>query len=301
MSAPSSGGTASPLAAGARRARGLIGIELAKQWRRPRAWVTLLAMAAIPAVLTLVIGTTRPTLAERIGDFGSVVTNSSGLTMPLIALSAMQLFLLPLAVAVFAGECVAGEASWGSLRYLLARPVSRGRVLWAKVAVAGAYSLAAVALAVLVALVAGVLAFGVHPLTMLDLRHTTPFLVASSKLAPLAACGRLALASAYELAMLSSTFAFALLLSTLSARPFSAVAGGVGLGLFSRALDNVPGLHALSPWLPVTDSSSSLWTGFFTQPMQTNGLAHDLAVQACYSGVFLMLAAIRFTRSDVLA
>ena len=50
MSAPSSGGTASPLAAATWRGCGLIGIELAKQWRRPRAWVTLLTMAAIPAV-----------------------------------------------------------------------------------------------------------------------------------------------------------------------------------------------------------------------------------------------------------
>ena len=42
---------------------------------------------------------------------------------------------------------------------------------------------------------------------------------------------------------MASTFAFALLLSTLTDSPFSAVAGGVGLGLVSRALDNVPGLH----------------------------------------------------------
>jgi ABC-2 type transport system permease protein len=279
----------------------VIAAELRKQALRPRAWVTLAAMAAIPAVLTLVLGATRPALAERVGDYGSVVTDSSGLTLPLIALSAMLLFMLPLAVAVFAGECVAGEASWGSLRYLLARPVARWRVLGAKTAVAGLFATAAVLVVVVVALASGALAFGLHPLTVLDLQHTTPFVVASAKLAPLAAIGRIGLATAYVLAMLASTFAFALLLSTLTVRPFSAVAGAVGLTLVSRALDNVPGLHSLSPWLPVTDRATNLWTGFFTRPMQTAGVGHALLVQAIYTGAFAACAVIWFARKDVLS
>jgi ABC-2 type transport system permease protein len=269
----------------------VIAVELFKQIRRPRGWVTLGVVAVIPAVLTLVIGLSRARLAERVGDWGSVVSDTSGLTMPLVALSAMLLFLLPLTVAIFAGETVAGEASWGSLRYLLARPVSRRRVLAAKATVAAVYSVAAVLVAMLVSLATGVLAFGWHPLTMLDLQHTTPFIVAAAKFTPLTALGRLALATG---------FVIALFLSTLTDRPFSAVAGGVGLSLFSRALDNIPGLHALSPWLPVTDSGTTLWTGFFTRPIQTAGVAHVLEVQAAYTVVFLAAALVRFTRSDVL-
>jgi ABC-2 type transport system permease protein len=279
----------------------VIAIEMVKQSRRPRTWATLLVMIALPVLLTAVIGTTRPTIAERIGDYGSVVTDTSGLAMPLIALSAMLLFLLPLVVAIFAGECVAGEASWGSLRYLVARPVARWRILGAKAAVAAMYSVGAVVLVVVVSLAAGTIAFGWHPLTVLDLQHTTPFVVASAKFRPLTAAVRLALATGYVLATLTSTFAFALCLSTLTAHPFSAVAGGVGLSLVSRALDNIPGMHALSPWLPVTDTSSSLWTGFFTQPMQTGGIGHVLAVQASYTAVFLIAAVVWFTRSDVLS
>jgi ABC-2 type transport system permease protein len=279
----------------------VIAIELSKQARRPRGWVTLGVMATIAALLTLVIGVSRATIAERVGDWGSVVTNTSGLTMPLIALSAAILFLLPLAVAIFAGETVASEASWGSLRYLLARPVSRWRVLGAKATVAVAYSIAAVLIVVLTSLATGVLAFGWHPLTVLDLQHTSPFVVASATFKPLAALGNLAIATGYVICTLASTFAFALFLSTLTSRPFSAVAGGVGLSLFSRALDNIPGLHALSPWLPVTDNATSLWTGFFTRPAQTAGVAHVLEVQAVYTAVFLTAAVVRFARSDVLS
>ena len=279
----------------------LIAIEATKQARRLRSLVTLAALALLTAALTLVIGISQPSLAERIGDWGSVVTNTTGLTMPLITLSAMLLFLLPLAVAIFAGETVAGEASWGSLRYLLARPVARWRVLGAKVALAACFSIAAVAIVVVVALATGAAAFGWHSLTVVDLQHTSPFIVASAKFSPWAALARTALAAVFIVCTLASTFAFALLLSTLTTSPFSAVAGGIGLTLVSRALDNVPGLHALSPWLPVTDTGSTLWTGFFTRPMQTAGLAHVLEVQAAYTAVFLGLAFLRFVRADVLS
>jgi ABC-2 type transport system permease protein len=125
----------------------VIGIELFKQLRRRSVWLTLGVLAATPALLTAVIGLTRPTLAERFGNWGSVVTDTSGLTMPLIALNAMLLFLIPLAVAIFAGESVAAEAGWGGLRYLLIRPVSRTRVLAAKAAGAAGFAATGVAVA----------------------------------------------------------------------------------------------------------------------------------------------------------
>jgi ABC-2 type transport system permease protein len=278
-----------------------IAVEFTKQARRPRGLVTLAVMAVLTALLTLVIGVSRSTIAERVGDWGSVVSNTSGLTMPLIALSATLLFLLPLAVAIFAGESVAGEASWGSLRYLLVQPVPRWRVLGAKASLAAAFSIAAVLIVVLVSLASGVIAFGWHRLTVLDLQHTSPFLIASARFSPLDGLARVGLATAFVLGTLTSTFAFALMLSTFTVRPFSAVAGGVGLSLFSRALDNVPGLHALSPWLPVTDSGTTLWTGFFTRPMQTAGVAHALEVQAGYTAAFLALALARFSRADILS
>jgi len=279
----------------------VIAAELVKQGRRPRAWVTLAVVAALPALLTLVIGTTRPAIPERFGDWGSVVTGTSGLAMPLIALSALQLFLLPLAVAIMAAEPVAGEASWGSLRYLLARPVSRSRVLAAKAAVAAGFSLAAVAAAAGSALLTGVAAFGWRPLTVLDLQRTTPFHLAQTTFAPGPATVLLGLATMLVALTMTSTFAVALLLSTLTDSPFAAAAGGVGFGLVSRALDNVPGLQGLSPWLPLTDGGSTLWTGLFLPPADAGALVHLALVQALYTLPVLAAATIRFARADVLA
>jgi ABC-2 type transport system permease protein len=278
----------------------VIGIELSKQLRRARGWTTLGVMAFIAVVLTTVIGTTRASTPERIGNWGSVVTNSSGFTLPLISLNAMLLFLLPLGVAIFAGEPVAAEASWGSLRYLLARPVARWRVLGAKAAVAAGFSAAAILVALTTSLITGIIAFGWHPLTVVDLQHTTPFHVVAATFSSLNALGRIALTTLLIFATLSSTFAVGLLLSTMTDSPFVAVAGAIGFGFASRALDNIPGLHALGSWLPMTDQDTTFWTGFFDQPLQLSGLGHLLAVQALYTGAFLVAAWLWFTRADVL-
>jgi ABC-2 type transport system permease protein len=279
----------------------MIVVELIKQARRARVWITLGLMGGVSTLLTTVIGLTRPSIPERIGNFGSVVTNTSGLTLPLIALSSLLLFFLPLGVALFAGEPVAGERAWGSLRYVLARPISRSRVLAAKAAVAGTFSVAAVGVVALSSTLTGVLAFGWRPLTVLDLQHTTPFHIAAATFSPLAAAGYIAVASAVVISTLASTFGFALFLSTFTSRPFSAVAGGVGLGLVSRALDNVPGLQPLSPWLPMTDKATTAWTGLFFRPADLAGLTHLLLVQALYTTAFLFGAWYLFTRADALA
>jgi ABC-type transport system involved in multi-copper enzyme maturation permease subunit len=78
------------------------------------------------------------------------------------------------------------------------------------------------------------------------------------------------------------------------------MAGAVGFGLVSRALDNVPGLHALGPWLPLTDGSSTLWSGVFFRHVDAGAVGHLLLVQGLYSAAFLGVAWHRFTRADVL-
>jgi len=278
----------------------VIAVETIKQVRRPLGWTVLGLMAAVPIVLTVVIGLTEPALPERVGDFGSIVTDQSGLAMPLIVLNAMVLFLLPLAVAIFAGQAVAGEAGWGSLRYLCLGPISRTRLLVAKGTVAAAYAGAALLTAVVVSLLCGVVAFGWRPLTIVDLERTTAFWVAGATFAPATALQQLAIATAIVALSLTSTFAFGLLLSTSTRSAFAAAAGAVGLGIVSRALDNIPDLSALGPWLPMTDAGTTLWTGAFTSPATLGGLPQLAAVQAAYTAVFLLAAWWRFRRGDVL-
>jgi ABC-2 type transport system permease protein len=280
---------------------GLIGIELVKQLRRAGYWAVFGALAVVALVVTVIIATTSGSTPERLGDFGSVIPNSSGFTMAPVALNSSLLFLIPLAVAIFAGESVAGEASWGSLRYLVARPVSRNRVLASKVVVAAILSLAAVVIVSAVGFLSGIAAFGWHPLSVLDLQRASPFSSGITTLSPLGALVRIVIATGIVAGAMLSTFCFTVLCSVLTDRPLTAVAGGVLLAFVSRALDNIPGLHAFGPWLPLTDRSTSLWTEVLFQPTDLGGLPHLAIVQLAYAVIFLGAAALYFNRKDVMS
>lgn len=279
----------------------MIRIELLKQFRRTSYWVVLGSLAMTSVVVTVIIRLTSASTPERLGDFGSVIPNSSGFTMATIALNSLLLFLIPLAVAIFAGESLAGEASWGGLRYLVARPVPRPRVLVSKLVVAALYSLAGVVLVSVAGLASGVAAFGWHPLSVIDLQQASPFATGLATFSPWQALGRIGLATAIVGGTMIPTFSFAALCSTLTDRPFSAVAGGVLFTFVSRALDNIPGFHALGPWLPVTDHGSGLWTEVLFQPTNLSGYPHLALVQAAYAVVFLGSGWIWFNRKDVLS
>ncbi len=278
----------------------MIAIELIKQLRRPRVWIVLTVLALVAVVVTVIISLTSGATPERIGNWGSVVPDSSGFTMALIGLNALLLFLIPLAVAIFAGESVADEAAAGGLRYLLARPVKRGRVLTSKAVVAGLLSVLAVAVVVGAGILSGLAAFGWHPLAVLDLQHSSPFSSGLSTMSPLDALGRLGLTVAVVTVTMLSTFTFAFFCSTVTDQPFTAVAGGVVFGLVSRALDNIPGLHALTPWLPLTDKGTDVWNGIFFEPTEWSGFPHLALVQGVYAAILLTGAFVVFHRRDLL-
>jgi ABC-2 type transport system permease protein len=279
----------------------VIRTELAKQWRRPRTLLTFAALASFTLVLTVALAVSGGDRLQRVGDIPLLVVPAhSGISVPVIALASTMKFFLPLAVAVFAGESVAGEASWGSLRYALARPVSRGRYLLSKLVVALGFSVAAVALVPLAALLAGAVAFGWHPFTAIDGSASMTVQGAVGTFTPVGALARLGMGTLYVAAGMMSIFAFAFLLSTLTTRPFAAVAGGVGLTIVSRILnaDYLPGVAVLNHWMPNNDVD--LWQHFFQNPSQTTGMSHFLALQLIYAATFLTGAWWWFARKDIL-
>jgi ABC-2 type transport system permease protein len=280
----------------------VIAIELRKQLGRPRTYLTYGALAAFSVALTVALQLTGASQSERVGDIPLyLVPGTSGLTVSVIALASTMKFFLPLAVAIFAGECVAGEASWGSLRYVLVRPVSRGRFLGSKLLVAALFSVVAVALVPLAALAAGTAVFGWHPLTVVDGSASTLAHTVSLRYGQGEALRRLGLSTAYVAAGMASILAFSFFLSTLTTAPFLAVAGGVFLTILSRVLnaDYLPGVAVLAPYLPNNDVD--LWQHYFQQPMQTDGMQNFLVLQVVYAGLFLGLAWWRFLRQDVLS
>ena len=269
----------------------LVRLELRTQMPRARTWLALGFSALVPVLITAAFavgGTPSATGGANETDFLLVATRS-GIDMPLAALSAMAPFLLVVLVSLFNGETLSGEAASGRLRALLARPVSRGRLLAAKGMVAVGLSVVACVAVSAAGLASGVAAFGWH-------RVVTPELVSYSQGA---AVERLALATAYVIASLAGVGAFALLVSTLTDSVIGAVSAGIGFAIVSEILDSIPALGSIRDGLPTHYMTA--WGGLFRQPVDTGPIWQGLVVQAPYVVVFCALAWWWFRRKDVLS
>src|ERR671929_1993573 len=125
-------------------------VELRKLVGRPRTWVTIALLAGLPTLVAALLRVTG--VGPRPGQgpaFLSQVLNNGAL-FPAAALALVLPVFLPVAVAVLAGDTVAGEAAAGTLRYLLVRPVGRTRLLAAKLTTVVVFVVLAVVLVALV-------------------------------------------------------------------------------------------------------------------------------------------------------
>jgi ABC-2 type transport system permease protein len=266
----------------------MIGVELRKQAFRTRTYIGFGIMAAIPVIFTLAFKFGGGPRDRGDRDF-FLVARHSGINMPLAALSAMSTFLLPVVVALFFGESVSGEANWGTLRYLLLRPVSRFRLLGAKLAVGSLLALAAVALIVFAGLAAGTAAFGWHDVL------TPSFAI----FPPGHALALLGVSAAYVAWSMSGVAAFAFLLSTMTDTAVGAVAGGVGLGIVSEILNGISALGVVRYGLPTHYWQA--WNGLFVVPSRTADMVRGTLLQIPYFIAFVAFAWWWFRRKDVLS
>jgi len=135
----------------------LIRVELVKLVRNRRTWVTIALIDALPSLVAVLLAVTD--LGPRPGTgpafLSAVLTD--GTLFPLAAMGIVLPLFLPIAVAITAGEAIAGESQQGTLRYMLVRPVGRTRLLVAKLVAVMAFVVLAVVVVAVTAYVLGLL------------------------------------------------------------------------------------------------------------------------------------------------
>ena len=100
-----------------------------------------LLLLAVAALFPILIGVGLRLASHPRGGGGggglSFVTQltGNGIFLSFIALTILLTLVMPVVVAVVAGDLIAGEAGYGTLRYLLAVPAGRTRLLAVKYAV----------------------------------------------------------------------------------------------------------------------------------------------------------------------
>ncbi|MFU8875205.1 ABC transporter permease [Micromonospora sp. SL4-19] len=278
-------------AAGYRPAATLsFGAEFRRQASRRRTQLALGFMVLLPLIILVAFQFNSGNEdRNRNNQFGSLVdlAVSGGLNFTLFSIFVSSSFLLVVVVALFCGDTVASEASWGSLRYLLAVPVPRARLLTVKLLVALAYSALALLLLAGTALLAGTLRYGWSPLRS----------QVSAELAPAEGLLRILAVLGYLAVVLLVVAGLAFLLSVTTDAALGAVGGAVLLWILSSILDQITALGGLRAFLPTHYSSA--WLGLLSTPVQTDDVVRGAISAIAYATGFWGLAFWRFTRKDV--
>ncbi|MCO1579878.1 ABC transporter permease [Crossiella sp. SN42] len=263
-----------------------IRVELARQLRRRRTQVTLALLAVLPVVLLLAFELGASQNARRSGGLVDLAT-ASGQNFVTFALFASSSFLLVVVVALFFGDTVASEASWSSLKYLLAIPVPRGRLLRQKAIVSGMLAIAGLIVLPGMALIVGLIFYGGGDMV-------TP---TGESVALADGLSALGLAMLYLMIHLFWVAGLALYLSVSTDAPLSAVGGAALVSIVSQILDQITDLGSLRNYLPTHYSFA--WADLLSTDIDWTGMASGVLSALVYGTVFLMLAARRFATKDI--
>ncbi|MFG2938250.1 ABC transporter permease [Streptomyces sp. NPDC048282] len=278
------------VASGYRAGRTLpLRVELVRQFKRRRTLVMGGILAVLPFVLLIAFA-----IGGRPGEQNGQVTlldtaTASGANFAAVNLFVSAGFLLVIPVALFCGDTVASEASWSSLRYLLAAPVPRARLLWSKLVVALGLSLAAMILLPLVALAVGTAAYGWGPLQI----------PTGGALDTGTAAQRLAIVVVYIFLSQLVTAGLAFWLSTKTDAPLGAVGGAVGLTIVGNVLDAVTALGHWRDFLPAHWQFA--WADAVQPHLEWSGMIQGTAVSITYALVLFALAFRGFARKDIVS
>jgi ABC-2 type transport system permease protein len=267
----------------------VIVVELRKLFRRPRTWATIGMLNALPVIVAVLLAVTD--LAPRPGQgpafLSAVLTN--GALFPLAALGIVLPLFLPIAVAVVGGDSIAGEAQAGTLRYLLARPAGRTRLLVGKLVAVLVFVLISVVVVAAVGYLLGRLLFDAQPVTGTSFSGTT---LTSAQLV-----GRTLLAIGYVTVSMCGVAAFALFFSTFTDSPLGATLGALAILIASSLLLTLDAASPIAPYLPTRYWLS--FVDFFRDPIQWRDVARGLGLQGVYVGVLLGGAWANFATKDI--
>jgi len=297
----------------------VIAVELVKLARRLRTWVSIGLICALPLVVAIFIAVTH--LAPPPGQgsaFLSAVLHH-GQLYPAAALALVLPVFLPVAVAVMAGDSVAGEASAGTLRYLLARPVGRTRLLVAKLVAVITFTLLAVIAVTITSYATGVLILGPSraaavgtppggisgaiapgaggaPTAGLQAGASITSL-SGTPLTTLQLVERVFGAMAFITVSMLGVAAIALFLSTITDSAIGAALGALAALVGSEVLVTLDAASAVQPYLPTRYWLA--WIDFFRDPIFWRNIDRGFAIQAVYVVVFLAAAWANFATRDV--
>lgn len=261
-------------------------VELIRQLRRRRVQMMLGFLVLLPWILWAAFEFGTDSRANRSGGFVDLATSSAP-NFVVFVLFAVSSFLLPMIVALFFGDTIASEASWSSLKYLLAMPIPRHRLMRQKAIASALLSLFAITLLPAVSLGVGVIFYGAGE--------------AVSPTGDAISFGDSMLALLFTVLYLAVHLLWvaglALFLTVSTDAPLGAVGGTVLIAIVSSILDQITALEGLRNYLPTHYAFA--WSDLISTDVDWSNMAAGAFSAVCFAAFFGLLAARRFRTKDI--
>ncbi len=270
-----------------RRTRSLpLRTEIMRQLRRRRTIGVFIVIAVLPLILLLAFWLGTDDSSSATPGFVDLAQDS-GANLTVFALFASTSFLVIVIVALFAGDTVPSEASWSSLRYLLAAPVRRDRLLRQKLITAALYSAVALILLPAWTFVVGGLAYGFGP-----------YIGPTGDQLPVGTFGlRLLLIVAYLILSLAAVAGFAFAIGVFTDAPLAAVGGAVLIMILATILDTITALGGIRVGLP--GHFAYAWAGALNAQIDLSDMLSGALWSIGYAVVLIGVAYWHFLRKDI--
>ena len=268
-------------------------LELYRQVKRKRTAFAYAFVLSLPILVALAIKFGPSENSRGQTQLGSGTTDLIGLaTMGAANFTVTMLyfatpFLLVTVIALFNGDTVASEASWSTLRYLLASPVPRTRLCIQKIKVSLTLSAVAVLLVPVSTWIVGTIAFGTKPLQ-------TPL---GATFNNSVALSRIAIMTGYLAISLLFVAGLAFYLSVRTDAPLGAVGVAVGTSILLSILDAITALGKIRDWLPVHYAFS--WFDALSTTIDWSIMIRGASFCAISGTVLYALAINRFAHKDI--
>jgi len=274
----------------------LIRAELFKIFRRPRTYISFAFIAAIAFIIQMAMVADGKSFIDfalqGVSDQFTLQGNIlNGYLITLIILQSL-LIHVPLVVSLVAGDALAGEASIGTLRLLLTKPVSRAKLVLSKFFASLIYTFLLLIWLAIVGLLLSVLLFGTGDL--LHLKSDAFVMMLKDDV-----LWRYGAAFAFAALAMTSVCALGLLLSVFADNSIGPVIGTMLVIIVLTVIANmgIPLFDAVKPYFFTTHMIG--WKGFFDDPVPYAAITKSAIVLMAYTVGMVGAAIYFFSKKDI--
>ena len=276
----------------------ILRIELFKIYKRPRTYISFVAIAAIILLIQLALFLDGDTYVRFMLQSIESTFNIEGKIMHgyLICYVILQTLLIhvPLLIALIGGDMIAGEANMGTLRLLISKPVSRTNLLLSKFTATAVYTLLLLIWMAFLSLLLSILVFGTGDLMIFKSQQIVILKSSDVMWRYFAAFGFAAIA-------MITVAALSFFLSLFAENSIGPIVTTMSIIIVSTILTtmDLPLFNTIKPFLFTSHMLG--WKGFFDDPVNYAAVLKSAGILIMHIIGFVGAAILVFRKKDILS